>query len=79
MNDKPELLIWQARSTYAVLVAIVFSVLDSLGVVPPAELSPEALTDFVYASVPVVGVLWAAWERRNPKYKLVVRKSNGLL
>lgn len=76
-KNLPELSIWQARSTYAVLTAVVFSVLNALGITLPEELDPEQVTDLIFAGIPVAGVLWAAWERRAPNYRLVVRKSHG--
>lgn len=76
-KNLPELSVWQARSTYAMIVALLSSILAGFGVTLPADLAPDLLTDFLFNGVTVVGVLWAWYERRSPQYTLVLKRKNG--
>lgn len=76
MNQNlPELSVWQARSTYAVLIAIVFSVLSQFGVQLPEGFGPEVVTEYLFQTATAVAVVWAWLERRSPNYSLVFWRS----
>lgn len=77
MNQNlPELSIWQARSTYYVLITVVFSVLNALGISVPEDFDADGIADLFIALVPVVSGFMAWYERRSPNYQLKVRTKN---
>lgn len=76
-KNLPELSIWQARSTYAMIIAILSSLLAAFNVELPPELGPEVLTDVVFNAVTLGAALWAWKERRSPNYTLVLKRKNG--
>lgn len=78
MNQNlPELSIWQARSTYALIVAVIAGVLSGYGIELPAGIAPDLLSDYLFNTVSIVSALFAWYERRSPNYQLVLKRKNG--
>ena len=80
VSPLPELSVWQARSTYAAIIAGAFIVANGLGFDPDGWLgrygmSSGGLLDAFMVLMPLASGAWAWIERKTPNFQLVWWKS----